>query len=364
MGENSNELENEARELKRLTETAGGAVVEVVVQSGRKSPNPATFFGLGKLKEIARIAETENIDTVVINNEITPSQQRNIEHFVKTKIIDYTHLILDIFVQHAHTSEGKLQVELAQLNYMLPRIRGKGIELSRLGGGIGTRGPGETKLEVDRRRIEKGITRLKKELGKLEKRRHTQRKLRIRRNIPVVTLVGYTNAGKSSLINALTGSEVLVEDMLFATLDSTTKKLTGSDGANILITDTVGFINKLPHQLIEAFKSTLSDISAAWLLIHIIDASNPQFEKQKKIVEKVLDGLGVSNYPRIDVFNKTDVLSKNEIEYLSLKYKTALLISAKTGEGIDILIDKIKTEIESFSQGECAKNRNSALNKF
>lgn len=346
LGENSDELDNEINELKRLTETAGGEAVEIIIQSGRKTPDPKTFFGAGKLREITQIVEDENIDTVVINDEITPSQQRNIEHFVSAKIIDHTHLILDIFAQHAHTSEGKLQVELAQLNYMLPRIRGKGIELSRLGGGIGTRGPGETKLEVDRRRIEQRITKLKKELGRLEKRRQTQRKSRIKRNIPVVTLVGYTNAGKSSLINALTGSSVLVEDILFATLDSTTKKLSNDTRSNILITDTVGFIEKLPHQLIEAFKSTLSDIVNAWLLVHVIDPSNPQYEKQKKVVEEVLDELGVSGYPRIDVFNKIDLLEKKEIEYISLKHKDALLISAKTDKGIDTLISKIKTTLE------------------
>lgn len=340
LGENSDELENEASELKRLTETAGGEVADTIFQSGRKTPSPKTFFGTGKLDEIAHVVEDKNIDTVVINEEITPTQQRNIEHLVNAKIIDHTHLILDIFAQHAHTSEGKLQVELAQLNYMLPRIRGKGIELSRLGGGIGTRGPGETKLEVDRRRIEQKITKLKKELRKLETRRQTQRKLRLKKNLPVVTLVGYTNAGKSSLINALTSSKVLVEDMLFATLDSTTKKLSGMP--NILITDTVGFINKLPHQLVEAFKSTLSDIRNARVLVHVIDASNPQLEKQKKVVEEVLDKLEVSNYLRIDVFNKIDLLSENEIEYLSIRYKDSILISAKTGKGIDTLTDKIK----------------------
>lgn len=353
LGDDSAELDEQALELERLVDTAGGEVVGLVKQTGRKDPDRRTYFGSGKLKTIASAIGDDGIDTLVINSEITPSQQRNIEQSVDAKVVDRTNLILDIFAKHAHTAEGKLQVELALLNYRLPRLRGRGVELSRIGGGMGggiaTKGPGETKLEVDRRRIESRIAKLKKELDQIKKRRELQRKSRTRRSVPSVSLVGYTNAGKSSLINALTGSTVLVEDMLFATLDATTKRLKLAD-TDVLVTDTVGFISNLPHQLVEAFKSTLEEIRESWLVLHVIDASNEQFEKQKAVVESVLSELEVGDYPRIDIFNKVELLDKPEKDYISIKYPKSLLVSAKTGLDIEKFKELIVSEIDNIKK--------------
>lgn len=353
LGDDAAELDEQAHELERLVNTAGGEVVGSIKQTGRKDPDRRTYFGSGKLKTIASTIDTDGIDTLIINSEITPSQQRNIEQSVDAKVVDRTNLILDIFARHAHTAEGKLQVELALLNYRLPRLRGRGVELSRIGGGVGggiaTKGPGETKLEVDRRRIESRIARLKKELDQIKKRRELQRKARIKKSVPTVSLVGYTNAGKSSLINKLTGSEVLVQDMLFATLDATTKRLK-LKGTDILVTDTVGFISSLPHQLVEAFKSTLEEIRQSWVLLHVIDAANDQFEKQKAVVEKVLSELGVADYPVLNVFNKSDRLSLGEIDELLLRYPDAIIVSAIKGSNIEELKISIVKKIDSLNR--------------
>lgn len=353
LGDDATELDEQALELERLVNTAGGEVVGSVKQTGRTEPDRRTYFGSGKLQTIANTINSDGIDTLIINSEISPSQQRNIEQTIDAKVVDRTNLILDIFAQHAHTAEGKLQVELALLNYRLPRLRGRGVELSRIGGGaaggIATKGPGETKLEVDRRRIESRIARLKKELLQIKKRRELQRKARTKRSVPTVSLVGYTNAGKSSLINQLTGSQVLVQDMLFATLDATTKRLK-LKGTDVLITDTVGFISSLPHQLVEAFKSTLEEIKQSWLLLHVIDASNEQYDKQKAVVEKVLSELGVADYPIINVFNKTDQLSRGEIDELLLRYPDSIVVSAAESTNIEELKEAVIAKIDSIKQ--------------
>lgn len=352
LGDDPAELDEQALELERLVDTAGGEVIGSVKQTGRKDPDRRTYFGSGKLQTIASAISADGIDTLIINSEISPSQQRNIEQEVDAKVVDRTNLILDIFARHAHTADGKLQVELAQLNYRLPRLRGRGVELSRIGGasgGIATKGPGETKLEVDRRRIESRIARLKKELLQIKKRRDLQRKARTKRSVPTVSLVGYTNAGKSSLINQLTGSQVLVQDILFATLDATTKRLK-LKGTDVLITDTVGFISSLPHQLVEAFKSTLEEIKQSWLLLHVIDASNEQYDKQKAVVEKVLSELGVADYPIINVFNKSDQLSRGEIDELLLRYPDSIVISAAESINIEELKEAVIAKIGSIKQ--------------
>jgi len=284
---------------------------------------------------------------IIFDDEISASQQHHLEEIIQRKIVDRTALILDIFAQRAHSSEGKLQVELAQLNYLLPRLTGKGVDLSRLGGGIGTRGPGETKLEVDRRRIRHRIQHLKKELKHIAQNRVTQRRRRQKAGIFSISLVGYTNAGKSTLLNLLTKAQVFVENKLFATLDSTTRRLFLSNDQTVLLSDTVGFIHKLPHQLIAAFRSTLEEVRRADLLLHIIDAAHPLLRNQIASVAQVLGELGVAGKPTIEVFNKIDLLNQEEIERLKRQFPAAVFVSALTGEGIENLLAKIEAEVLS-----------------
>lgn len=320
------------KELARLADTAGVEVVAEVLQK-RPRPDNAYYIGKGKAEEINLLRQINGANVVIFDSELSSAQLRNLEVTTGTKIIDRTALILDIFAQRARTMEGKLQVELAQLNYLLPRLTGLGQALSRLGGGIGTRGPGETKLEMDRRRIRKRISDLTKNLAAVRKNRNLQRKSRKSIPLPTVALVGYTNAGKSSLLNSLTEADVLAEDKLFATLDPTTRRLEMPDNNEILLTDTVGFINKLPHHLVAAFRATLEEIVEADILIHVVDASHPAMDSQMDAVNRVLAELGVIEKPTVTAFNKADVLPEQMISTLLKKYDMSVAVSAKEMSG-------------------------------
>ncbi|HZD59871.1 MAG TPA: GTPase HflX [Anaerolineae bacterium] len=339
------EAEQSLNELEQLTLTAGAEVVARISQRMDK-PNVRTYIGPGKAEEVWQIARAQGADLVIFDVDLSPSQQRSLEDIMpKVKIIDRTGIILDIFAQHAHSAEGKLQVELAQLNYLLPRLRGMWQHLERLGGGIGTRGPGETQLESDKRMMRKRIQRLTREIEEIKKNRSVQRKRRKKQGIFNVALVGYTNAGKSTLLNALTGSEVLVEDKLFATLDSTTRRMNVNHRKEIVISDTVGFIKKLPHQLIAAFRSTLDEVRMADLLLHVVDASHPQVEEQIKAVEDVLRALEVDDKPQILVFNKSDLVSEIDRARLRKIYPGSVQVSAAQGENLDSIRIAIEEEI-------------------
>ena len=341
-----NKSSNEnVEELKNLTSSAG-AIVEEVLFGKQEKPNPKYFIGTGKLEEAKKIVDDKGIELVIFDDEITPTQQRNLQSKLDTKVLDRTALILDIFAQRAHSSEGKLQVELAQLNYLLPRLKGKGIELSRLGGGIGTRGPGETKLEVDRRKIRKRISFLEKKIHQISTQRDTQRKSREERNVFQIALVGYTNSGKTTFLNTATNADGYVEDRLFSTLDSTTRKLKISSNSEVLISDTVGFIEKLPHQLIASFKSTLEEVKRSDLLLLVSDMSKPDFENNITSVKNVLKEIEAAEKPMLLVFNKIDKLSNAEIERLKIKYKDAIFISALKKTGLNELYQAIKKIIE------------------
>ena len=334
-------VEEETEELKNLTISAGAEVLGII-NHNQAEINSRYYISSGKLEEVSSLIGVRKIDLVIFNNDLTATQQGNLEDKLNVKVIDRTALILDIFAQRARSSEGKIQVELAQLNYLLPRLRGMGLQLSRLGGGIGTRGPGEQKLEVDRRKIRKRISQLEQKIGQISVNRETQRKKRQERDIYLVALVGYTNSGKSTILNELTDSDVLVKDMLFSTLDSTTRRLKTPGLDEILITDTVGFIEKLPHQLVMAFKSTLEEVRKADLLLIIIDASNRNFLHHIKSVTDVLKEIDVSHKPAICVFNKIDMLTKKELDLLKLKYKNGVFISALKTIGFDDLFGRIK----------------------
>ncbi|MBC7334560.1 MAG: GTPase HflX, partial [Actinobacteria bacterium] len=297
------DFDQNVEELKNLAISAGAEVDGIVIHN-QERPNPGHLISIGKLEEIGNLISEKEIDIVIFDEELSPTQQSNLQEKLGVKVIDRTALILDIFAQRAHSSEGKLQVELAQLNYMATRLKGKGVELSRLGGGIGTRGPGETKLEVDRRKIRKRIGQLEKKIQEISVRRDIQRKKREENNVFQISLVGYTNSGKSTLLNATTGANVLTRDMLFSTLDSTTRKLEVLSGYEVLLSDTVGFIEKLPHQLIASFKSTLEEVRRANLLLVVVDISNPNFENHILSVNKVLNEIGVLDTPTLVVFNK------------------------------------------------------------
>lgn len=300
-------VDDSLEELKQLADTAGATVIKKFIQK-RPKPDPAFFIGRGKVQELALYAQQENIDLCIFDDELSPAQQRNIESVMGIRILDRTALILDIFAQRARTNEGKLQVELAQLQYTLPRIMGKGLMLSRLGGGIGTRGPGETKLEVDRRRIRDRIAFIKDQIEKVKAVRSLHRSKRKKNNVFEVSLVGYTNAGKSTLLNTLTNSDIYAKDQLFATLDPTTRQLTLPNKQEIIITDTVGFIQRLPHQLIAAFRSTLEVVTEADLLVHVIDVSHELYKEQAAAVHEVLKEIGAETKPVITVYNKIDKL--------------------------------------------------------
>jgi GTP-binding protein HflX len=338
------ELEAESlEELRRLTDTAGAEVLDALVQR-RDRPDPATYLGKGKAQEVRDVVRATGADTVIVDEELSPGQLRNLEELFGCKVLDRTALILDIFAQHAHSAEGKLQVELAQLRYFLPRLRGWGESMSRLGGGIGTRGPGETKLEVDRRRINKRIAKLKDNIEALRKTRATKRQERVRHRVPSVALVGYTNAGKSTLLNRLTHAGVLVENRLFSTLDPTTRRLDLPDGRTCVLTDTVGFVRKLPHTLVEAFKSTLEEAVRADLLVHLVDGSGSDPGLQHAAVREVLAEIGAAEVPELLVVNKIDMLEEMTRARLRRLFPEAELISSIDGTGIESLLFRL-TEV-------------------
>lgn len=340
-------VDDSLEELKQLADTAGATVIKKFIQK-RPKPDPAFFIGGGKVQELALYAQQENIDLCIFDDELSPAQQRNIESVMGIRILDRTALILDIFAQRARTNEGKLQVELAQLQYTLPRIMGKGLMLSRLGGGIGTRGPGETKLEVDRRRIRDRIAFIKDQIEKVKAVRSLHRSKRKKNNVFEVSLVGYTNAGKSTLLNTLTNSDIYAKDQLFATLDPTTRQLTLPNKQEIIITDTVGFIQRLPHQLIAAFRSTLEVVTEADLLVHVIDVSHELYKEQAAAVHEVLKEIGAETKPVITVYNKIDKLPPDSklADRLALEEDTVCISAAKK-LNLETLQQMIESHIKS-----------------
>ncbi|MBQ2191979.1 MAG: GTPase HflX, partial [Clostridia bacterium] len=342
VGIDSGEGYDTLEELKELAKTAGAEVAAKVALSKRPIDN-ATYIGSGKAEELSLLGSEKNADLFIFDDELSAVQQRNLEEILGCAVIDRTTLILDIFAARASSREGKLQVELAQMRYRLPRLLGQGQVLSRLGGGIGTRGPGEKKLEIDRRRIRRRIYELETELSEIEKQRGLRRTSRKANRVPLVALVGYTNAGKSTMLNRLTASDVLAEDMLFATLDPVVRQITLSGGTEALISDTVGFINKLPHDLVQAFHSTLEEVSNADLILHIIDYSSPYHERQMQVVDEVLASLNASDIPTIRVFNKID---KSEQPAPSAS-DSQISVSAKTGENVETLLDMIEHALNS-----------------
>jgi GTP-binding protein HflX len=336
-------------ELEALAEAAGAQVLERVLQE-RAHPDPAFFVGRGKADELHRRAVGSSLDLLIFDDELSPGQQRNLEEKTGCKIIDRTQLILDIFARRAHTREGKLQVELAQLNYLLPRLTGKGTMLSRLGAGIGTRGPGETKLETDRRTIRGRIASLRQDLEKVRNQRQLQRSKRQGIPIPVVALVGYTNAGKSTLFNALTGAETVTSNQLFATLDPLLRRVKLPNQLEIVLSDTVGFVRKLPHHIVAAFRATLEEVTQADLLLHVVDISSPYWAEQAAAVEEVLAEMGVEKTPRITVLNKVDLLPQDtRTQAATLAGKDSVSVSARRELGISELRDRIMQELDAFS---------------
>ena len=338
------EAENSVAELAALAETAGSQVLEGLIQR-RNRPDPATYIGRGKVDELRDVVVESGADTVIADGELSPSQLRNLETRTKVKVIDRTALILDIFAQHAKSREGKAQVELAQLQYLIPRLRGWGESLSRQAGGraggatggVGTRGPGETKLETDRRRIRQRVAKLRRAITQMRAARDTKRADRQRNKIPAVAIAGYTNAGKSSLLNRITGAGVLVEDALFATLDPTIRRTRTADGRVYTLSDTVGFVRHLPHQLVEAFRSTLEEVSDADLVLHVVDGSHPDPESQVAAVREVLAEIGATDRPELLAINKVDTADHETLLRLRRLWPDAILCSARTGTGIEEL---------------------------
>ena len=330
------DTQDSLEELKELAKTAGAATLDMVIQN-RESVHPGTYIGKGKIEEVRELAESLEATGIVCDDELSPAQLKNLEDALKMKVMDRTMLILDIFAQHAVTKEGKIQVELAQLKYRSTRLVGMRNSLSRLGGGIGTRGPGEKKLEVDRRLIRDRISQLNRELADVKQVRETTRELRNKNSIPVVAIVGYTNAGKSTLLNHLTGAGVLEEDKLFATLDPTTRNVVLPGGEQVLLTDTVGFIRKLPHHLIDAFRSTLEEAKYADIILHVVDSSNPSAYKHMHVVYETLKSLGIKEKPIITLFNKQDLLP-TDIIIKDFKAERTLKISAKANKGLEELL--------------------------
>ena len=329
-------------ELADLLETAGGVCVGTVFQN-KDSPDPRTFIGEGKAAEVKELVGAMGADMVVVDNPLSPSQQRVLSEELGVQVLDRAALILDIFAQRARTREGRLQVELAQYQYLLPRLLGMWTHLERQEGAIGTRGPGETQLETDRRHIRRKIQKLREELEQVRRVRATQRTRREKNEVPVVAIVGYTNAGKSTLLNRLTGADIPANNRLFDTLDTTTRTLEISDTCTVLLSDTVGFIRKLPHHLVEAFKATLEELSYADLLLHVIDASNPLWREQAAVVEQLIVELGAEQTPRIDVFNKCDKFTGDILPHGA----DIVSISAKTGQGLDELLEKIGGRLDT-----------------
>ncbi len=343
----SNHTNESLEELKRLLETAGGQTRETVLQK-RPTRDPATLVGRGKAQEIGELVRREALDLVVVDHDLTPAQQKNLQEIIPAKVIDRTRLILDIFARRARTREGKLQVELAQLNYLLPRVTEKFGRFEQQTGGIGTRGPGERKLEVDQRHIRERITRIKKEIDRLRGHRDLRRENRERVPLPTVALVGYTNVGKSTLLNALTKAhrvnQVYADDKLFATLDPTTRRVKLPGGRIALFVDTVGFIQKLPHHLVAAFHATLEEASDADLLVHVIDAAETDWDAQAGVVRDVLKELQADGVPRIDVFNKADRLTEDQ--KLWLRGQGRLTVSARTGLGLNDLLEEVESRLD------------------
>ena len=339
-----NFLEESFGEIKELTLSAGGVIVGSSL-SNLHSPSPSHFLREGKLQEVREKASQDKADLLIFNVDLTPVQARNIEAFCGIRPVDRTGLILDIFARRAKSREGRMQVELAQMNYLMPRLVGQGVLLSRLGGGIGTRGPGEQKLEVDRRKIRDRIQHIKKDLEKLRTHRELLRSGRKRKNLIQVTLVGYTNSGKSTLLNALTGSQAYAADQLFATLDPKTRMQNINGKNNTLFTDTVGFLKDLPHALVEAFHTTLEEVSEADCLIHVLDISNPRAAEQKKIVEEVLREIQADKKPRVLALNKADLLTNEECAKLQEIFSEGILISAKEKSGLNGLLAKLESHV-------------------
>ena len=338
--------EGSMEELAALVETAGGETVGTILQN-RVSPDPRTFIGEGKVEEVREFCRNSGATMVIFDNDLSPSQQRVLTDLLGIQVLDRCGLILDIFAQRAKTKEGRLQVELAQYKYLLPRLTGMWTHLERQGGSgqgaIGSKGPGETQLETDRRLIHKKIDKLRSDLEDVRRVRSTQRQQRCKNEIPVVAIVGYTNAGKSTLLNRLTGAGIPANNRLFDTLDTTSRLLTVSDTLDVVISDTVGFIRKLPHQLVEAFKATLEELEYADLLLHVIDVSNPEWQIQSQVVENLILELGAGDLPRIDVFNKSDCVPAGEIMPHG---EDICAISARTGEGVDKLLEMIDKRLD------------------
>jgi GTPase len=331
-------------ELAALADSAGAEPISRIVQT-RSDPDPATFVGKGKLEEIHRAVHSTGADAVILDGELTPGQLRNLEGRLGTKVIDRTALILDIFALHARSREGKAQVELAQLNYLLPRLRGWGEAMSRLGGGIGTRGPGETKLEVDRQHIKRRISKLRRDIKDLARTRDVKRARREGSGIQQIAIAGYTNAGKSTLMNTLTQAGVLVADQLFATLDPTIRRIALPGGRHATISDTVGFVSKLPHDLVEAFRSTLEEVTRADLVLHVADASSADVEHQVEAVRSVLGEIGAGAIPEVLALNKVDMLSEMDRERAARRFPDAVPVSALTGEGTEALLERVAVEL-------------------
>lgn len=337
-----------AEELKELLSSAGADLAEEI-HLRRSHPDPAYYIGQGNAMQVYEVVQDTDATVVVVGEDLSPTQQRNLEETVTVRVIDRTQLILDIFAQRAHTKEGKLQVELAQLNYLLPRLSGKGVALSRLGGGIGTRGPGETKLESDRRRLRGRISDVAEELDEVRRHRNVQKAGRKRLPFPSAALVGYTSAGKSTLLNTLSGSDVYVDQKLFATLDPTTRRVALPDGWSVLISDTVGFLRDLPHHLVAAFRATLEEVVDADFLIHVVDASHPHAKDQQKAVINVLEELGVANKPVVTVFNKADLIADQyELRRAVAETPNSVYISAKKHQGLPYLMRQISLTIQSL----------------
>ena len=327
-------------ELAALATTAGAEPVARVVQA-RSDPDPATFVGKGKIREVHEALHRNGAEAAIFDDELSPGQLRNLEERLGVKVVDRTALILDIFALHARSREGKAQVELAQLNYLLPRLRGWGEAMSRLGGGIGTRGPGETKLEVDRQHIRRRITRLRRDIADLSRTRATKRSRREASGIPQMALAGYTNAGKSTLMNALTSARVLVADQLFATLDPTVRRVALPGGRKATLSDTVGFVSKLPHDLVESFRSTLEEVALASLVLHVADGSAPELDRQVAAVREVLAEIGAGDIPEVLALNKIDLLPGEDRARLGRRFPGAIHVSARTGEGLEDLLEAV-----------------------